>query len=236
MLWRQRTLVGVLPEYTPSRNVRALCPECVAVTTYEWRDATNGREFGYIEAPFDHEYDENTCRYINFVFYRCAGCGRAGMSKLHSQGDRTSSDAVMEWFVPTVTQKASLPEETPEAIRSEFREAETCADAGAWRAASAMLRSVLEKVLKINGYEKGSLYDKIDAAAADGVITEARKKRAHDEIRSLGNDVLHDEWRPVSPEEFELAHQYAQRVIEDLYDDRVTVEALLVEKKRLPEP
>jgi hypothetical protein len=65
------------------------------------------------------------------------------------------------------------------------------------------------------------------------VITAARQRRAHDEVRSLGNDVLHDEWRPVSEDEYEQAHHYVQRVIEDFYDHRAEVETLLVAKGRI---
>ena len=100
-------------------------------------------------------------------------------------------------------------------------------------------RSALEKTLKINGYVKSNdpglrdLQKRIDAAAADGVITQARQKRAHDDVRALGNDVLHDDWREVSPEEVAAAHHYTQRTIEDFYDDRATVEAVLIAKGKL---
>lgn len=87
-----------------------------------------------------------------------------------------------------------------------------------------------------NGYLKGSLADKIDQAAEDGVITAARSTRAHEDIRVLGNDILHDAWRAVFQAEFDLAHKYAQRILEDLYDDRPSVTALLAEKLRLPLP
>jgi hypothetical protein len=130
----------------------------------------------------------------------------------------------------------------PPDIQGEFREAERCTAFKANRAASALFRSVLEKTLKANGYTKGNdpslrdLQKRIDAAAADGVITDARRKRAHDNIRSLGNDVLHDDWREVTADEVEDSHRYTQRILEDLYDDRPTVEALLTAKKKLPIP
>jgi hypothetical protein len=75
-------------------------------------------------------------------------------------------------------------------------------------------RSALEKALKANGYMKGSLAARIDEAAGDGVITEARRKRAHEDVRVLGNDVLHDEWRSVTDDEVTAAH-YVQRILED---------------------
>jgi hypothetical protein len=97
-----------------------------------------------------------------------------------------------------------------------------------------LLRSTLEKALKDSGYKKGMLAPRIDEAAADGVITTARAKRIHGDVRDLGNDVLHDEWREVTEDEVDLSHRYVQRVLEDLYDDRTSVEVILREKGRLP--
>jgi len=137
-------------------------------------------------------------------------------------------------FFPASIDTFPIPATAPIDIVAEFREAELVGSVAAWRAASAMLRSTLEKTLKANGYTKGSLADKIDDAAADGVITEARARRAHDDIRVLGNDVLHDAWRAVTQDEFDLAHKYTQRILEDLYDDRPSVEKLLRAKGRIP--
>ena len=135
-------------------------------------------------------------------------------------------------FSPRTIEMAPLPQSVPEGIVNEFREAEVCASAGAFRAALALLRSVLEKTLKANGYTKRHLKDNIDDAAADGMITAARSRKAHSELRDLGNDVLHDKWRVVVEDEVEAAHRYAQRILEDLYDDRPGVEATLREKGR----
>ena len=154
--------------------------------------------------------------------------------------NNNAQSAVLESFFPISTEPATLPTGVPTEVQTEFREAELCAANGANRAASALFRSVLEKTLKLNGYVKGNdptltdLQKRIDAAAADGAITDARRRRAHDEIRSLGNDVLHDDWRVVLPEEVEDAHRYMQRILEDFYDDRATVEKILKAKKRIP--
>ena len=140
---------------------------------------------------------------------------------------------------PVAAHALPLPSLVPDDIQKEFREAEICAATGAYRAGSALLRSTLEKALKANGYTKGSdrtltdLQKRMDAAASDGIITEARQKRAHDEVRSLGNDVLHDDWREVREDEFDTAHHYTQRILEDFYDDRPTVEGILTAKKRI---
>jgi hypothetical protein len=145
-------------------------------------------------------------------------------------------------FYPFSIDSATLPTSVPTDVQAEFREAEKCQAIGMNRAASALYRSALEKTLKANGYTKGTdpslkdLQKRIDAAAADGVITQARQKKAHDDIRALGNDVLHEDWRVVADDEVEDSHRCTQRIIEDLYDDRPTVEAILIGKNRLPAP
>ncbi|WP_354258143.1 DUF4145 domain-containing protein [Bradyrhizobium sp. F1.13.3] len=149
-----------------------------------------------------------------------------------SQGSRTSYR--LRQFFPSSVESFSLPEHVPADLASEFREAELVASVQAWRAASALMRSTLEKALKHSGYTKGPLARLIDEAASDGAITAARSVRAHDEIRVLGNDVLHDDWREISREEFELSHRYTQRILEDLYDDRISVLKLLTSKGRKP--
>jgi hypothetical protein len=167
------------------------------------------------------------------------------VAKIHDTG--SSQAAVLESFLPRAVQKAPLPPMVPDDIVKEFREAELDAAHGAYRSGSALLRLVLEKTLSRNGYDEVEIVDKngakrktnklvhrIEAAADDGVITQARKQRAHDNIRVLGNDVLHEDWREVKQEEFDDAHKYSQRILEDLYDDRATVEGVLKAKGRLP--
>jgi hypothetical protein len=142
-------------------------------------------------------------------------------------------------FYPEVKDRLELPKNVPEGIVTEFREGETCLEAGALRASAAMFRSVLDKTLRANGYKekKGTtLEQQIDLAAEDGVITQARRRRAHDEIRVLGNDVLHDEWQKVPEADVEAARHYAQRILEDFYDDRDSVLKQLYAAKRLEPP
>ena len=211
-------------------NITTRCPDCHgAVTTYFPSDAS--KSFGSVMSEGQHWFENDLYRRILYILFKCAGCGRGGLGKFHDNG--TVRAAKLEWFIPASIQRAALPNGVPTGIVSEYREAETCASVSAWRAASGLLRSTLEKLLKANGYTKGSLAARIDAAATDGVITEARRKRAHEEVRVLGNDVLHDEWREVEPQEVVLAHHYVQRIAEDLYDDRTAVEAILIEKGRM---
>ncbi|RIK94740.1 MAG: hypothetical protein DCC71_23230 [Proteobacteria bacterium] len=181
-------------------------------------------------AEAHHRFGERDYSRVHYRLLRCSSCGRAGLAKFHDSG---SPPAALEWFVPRAVAAAPLPGSVPVGITAEYREAELCASVEAHRAASALLRSALEKTLKANGYVTGSLQQKIDAAAEDGVITEARKRKAHEDIRVLGNEVVHDDWRSVSAQEVEAALHYVQRILEDLYDDRAAVEQVLAQNGRL---
>lgn len=176
-----------------------------------------------------HEYMGRHATRVMYVLMCCGGCGRGGLATIH---DLNGKDPRLESFYPIGIERASLPGDIPDSIVAEYREAELCASIGVLRAASALLRSTLEKTLRANGYVKGKLQEKIDQAAKDGILTAVRRKRAHEQIRDLGNDILHDEWREVTEDEYPNAHHYAQRILEDFYDNRAQVEALLVEAKR----
>ena len=167
-----------------------------------------------------------------FQLLKCGGCGRGGLATVYC-GNEVHNGQLVD-FYPFSPATAELPESTPDEIVAEFREAELCAAVEANRSASAMFRSALEKTLKANGYRTGNLKSRIDHAAADGLITASRRTRVHEDIRTLGNDVLHDEWHPVDDSAVALARRFTQRTIEDFYDDRPTAEKILREKGRLP--
>jgi hypothetical protein len=207
--------------------VAAVCPTCKAVTTFE--NAGGSCEQAR-RTPIDGGLGASFSRVV-WLLLKCAGCGRAGLAEIACS--QTVGVGKLLSFVPRAVDPVVLPEGVPEGIVSEFREAEACIASQTWRGASALFRSALEKTLRLNGYVKGSLADRIDAAAADNVITAARARRAHEDVRVLGNEVVHDDWRAVSEEEVEESHHYVQRVIEDLYDDRAEVEKVLKEKGRL---
>lgn len=217
-------------------NVRANCPTCGgAVSTFA--NTFRGTEFGSLVLQGNHEFNGIRCDRIIYQLMQCAGCGTGAMAELHIPERHNYLQGVLEHFYPRTIDKLPLPDGVPDGIINEFREAELCGSVGAWRAGSALLRSTLEKTLKVNGYTAApNLAARIDNALKDGVITAAHAKRAHDEIRVLGNDILHDEWEAVTEESFNLAHRYAQRILEDFYDERPSVEAILIEKGRLARP
>lgn len=223
-------------------NVLARCPDCDAITSFDTKGHSN-TSLGAVIINTPHVYEGNQYIRILWQFFRCNVCSRGAVGQIHDRG--SSQTAVLGDFLPLAIEKAKLPPSVPQDIVKEFRESELDAANGAYRSGSALLRSVLEKTLKKNGYDdvqikdaqgnprkSSRLIDRIDAAAQDGIITETRQRRAHENIRVLGNDVLHDDWREVRQEEFEEAHKYAQRIMEDFYDDRSTVEARLTAQGR----
>jgi len=239
------------PHYNwPENNVLARCPDCDAVTSFDTK-SHSGTSMGAVIINGGHTYNGTGYSRILWQAFRCSVCSRGAVAKIHDQGN--SQTAVLEDFIPRAIEKAALPAGVPEDVVKEFREAELDACNTAYRSASAMLRSVLEKTLKKNGYDvvevrddhgnleldkqqnpkkSNRLIDRIDAAAWDKIITETRQKRAHENIRVLGNDILRDDWREVKQEEFAEAHKYAQRILEDFYDDRPTVETRLATQGR----
>lgn len=164
--------------------------------------------------------------------------GAFGVIKMGGGGKYPGSYNRLVSFFPEAKQRLPIPANVPAGIVAEFREAEICLDNQCVRAAAGLIRSVLDKTLRANGYktkQESNLFKQIEAAAEDGVITQARKRRAHDEIRVLGNDVLHDDWHEIPEEDVEAARHYCQRILEDFYDDRESVLGLLREAGRVPQ-
>jgi len=242
-----------MAELTPEGCFRARCPVCdSSLTIFDWdfrkpppppvqvvpAGGAPATGFGQVVRTINHPGGK--WHNVAYVLCRCKGCGSGAVAAVEIKefvgaAYPAGAEKVL-WFYPEARERLKLPKDVPDGINDEFREAEKCLEAGCPRAAAAMFRSVLDKTMRDNGYKnEGNLKQQVDAAAVDGVITEARKKRAHEDIRVLGNDVLHDEWQPISVEEMEPAHNYAQRILEDLYDDRPTTLRILRDKGRTPE-
>ncbi len=175
-----------------------------------------------------------------FLFYQCNSCNHGGMGKFilkDLEKEIKMSNIKSFEFYPDVLPSVGLPEDTPEGIKNEFREAEKCLQLGCLRAAAGLFRSVLDKTFRANGLhtkKESNLYQQIEAATREGILTASRRRRAHDDIRVLGNDVLHDEWHAIPEDDVLAAQHYAQRIIEDFYDDRESVTQQLREAGRLP--
>lgn len=207
------------------------CSGALSVFDQNW----SGSEGCVIATTEPYGYD--TWKHFQYRLFRCVGCGMGALGAVEMQPRESYPDDIKElvYFAPEAGIQLSLPEHVPKGIREEFREAERCLQNSCWRAAAGLFRSVLAKTLRANGYKTSpgsKLHRQIDEAASDGTITKARAQRAHEEIRVLGNDILHDVWRQLSERDVEPAHHYCQRILEDFYDDRASVLALLREAGR----
>lgn len=213
-------------------NVIAQCPSCNgSLTTFE--RVVHGKPLGDVVVEKMHQVDGVTYPRIIWTLMRCASCGHGGMAMIHANNDPKTGK--LGAFYPHAVKTVKLPVGVPEEIKKEYREAEKCYSFEAYRASSALIRSVLEKTLKNNGYhskDKG-LERKIELAGDEGIISAALSKKAHDKIKVLGDDVLHEDWRFVTAEEVEESLNYALRIIEAFYDDRETVVTILKAKKRI---
>ena len=220
-------------------NIVARCPYCDgSKVTFEC--SPRSRELGAISVTIRDRYQSSQLIPIQFRLYRCAGCGAGALARIKMVPGRDFPEGIWELleFFPEAKERLPLPKDVPSGIANEFREAELCTESHCFRAAAAMFRSVLDKTLRANGYktkEHRDLKSQIDAASTDGVITQARQKRAHEEVRVLGNDVLHDEWHEIKEEDVQATHHYTQRILEDFYDDRPSVLALLQKAGRTPD-
>lgn len=216
-------------------NITARCPGCGgANSSFDWKSSTS--KFGAVTLAHQHHAWGRAS--IDYRLFRCGGCGRGAIGVvIYTNGEYPGSARMLKSFHPEAKERLSLPRDTPDGIISEFREGERCLENDCLRAAAGMFRSVLDKTLRLNGYKakRGTtLEQQIDLAANDGVITASRQRRAHEEIRVLGNDVLHEDWRQIPEEDVEAARLYAQRILEDFYDDRPSVLTTLRAAGRVP--
>lgn len=219
-------------------SVIANCPGCDgAKATFQHK--SNGHAYGNVMCG-DIQLKSGRHGAAFGVLMRCGGCGWPALAVIASADHHNfvSYDTELIDFYRETTQQLALPTAVPKGIAAEFREAESCLGHGNFRAAAGLFRSVLDKTLRASGYKlkRGTpLEQQIDAASADGIITESRRRRAHDEVRVLGNDVLHDEWRELQREDVEAAHHYSQRILEDFYDDRPSTLTVLRSKGKVPQ-
>jgi hypothetical protein len=113
---------------------------------------------------------------VDYRLFRCAGCGGGALGVVEYYGQHYPSvKLALRSFHPEAKERLALPKSVPDGVVKELREGELCLEAGCFRAAAGMFRSVLDKTLRANGYKdkRGTtLEQQIDMAANDGVITQ----------------------------------------------------------------
>ena len=107
----------------------------------------------------------------------------------------------------------------PEALRDEFSEARKCFDAKAYRATVVMVRRTLEGTCKDQGSNKktlaSSLVELKDQGKIDGMLAEWANH-----LRVIGNIGAHFTDKSVSAQDAEDALDFAEALIDHLYDLR----------------
>jgi hypothetical protein len=228
-----------MAEMNEQGNILACCPGCEgAKTAFVWSDggAPLSAPLRWREAYY---YKEKLP--TEFRLYKCSSCGFGALVRLQFRGGSTAMSAEFRkliYFTPEAKPRHKLPKDLPQGIVNEFREAELAFEQRCNRAAAALLRSALDKAMFASGLrktDKENLEAQINRAADFKVIHEARRLNAHKAVRTLGNDVLHQDWRAVEDEEIEDARHYVSRVLDDLYDERAAVLKMLRDNNCTPE-
>lgn len=126
-----------------------------------------------------------------WVFYFCRSCGGVVMTVAPMIGNNHIGDIVEIWPAPDM-----VPMELPERARHYLGEAIASLHAPA--ASIMVAASSVDAMLKDKGLKDGSLYARIEKAAADHLITDDMKAWAH-EVRLDANDHRHaDENAPLA--------------------------------------
>lgn len=169
-------------------------------------DATCGRcgTYSHMTAFGGGSQQNKGTEWIVESAFKCDACGRLniGTRRLQSgvQGfatpetnrsfwDRNTSTT--EW-TPTLVRGQSFPD-VPTHVATPASEAHRCRSIGALMSAILMARAVIESVAKDNGITSGSLFNKIDAMHAAGLIDLFAKETAHT-VRVFGNDMAHGDF------------------------------------------
>jgi hypothetical protein len=138
----------------------------------------------------------------HWALFLCASCG-AGVT---AYGIMVAGGFIVPECYPTAK---SAHEDIPEIARTFLQQAIDTLHAP--DAAAVMAGSAVDAMLKAKSYEKGSLYDRIDKALADNVLTKGMADWAH-EVRLGSNRPRHaDADRPhVKPEEAKNSVEFAE--------------------------
>ncbi|QTE30887.1 DUF4145 domain-containing protein [Pengzhenrongella sicca] len=145
--------------------------------------------------------------YVSDAAYTCDNCGRLSVvtwwtsydpSDSYRDGEPQTYDRSRWSPLPAVSE--DFPD-VPEAIGAAASEVFLCQSVGAFRAACALARAVVEATAKDQGITGSGILAKIDALHAKGIIRAAVQESAH-EIRHLGNEVAHGDFAdPITAED-----------------------------------
>ncbi|GAA1920185.1 DUF4145 domain-containing protein [Nocardioides marmoribigeumensis] len=177
--------------------------------------------------------------------YKCPNCKRLNMATerttFYSAGMYPSDTAdnhqwsSPRWF-PRHLEVIEF-EDVPTHIGEAASEATLCLAVGAYRAAGALARAVIEATAKDKKAEGRNLEKRIDALRDGDHIRKHTQEQAH-EIRHFGNDMAHGDFvEPVTKEEAEEVVELMAEVLDEVYQSPARLEkrkAARVAKKAKP--
>lgn len=159
-------------------------------------------------AQFDSQ-DKHGANPREWKAYLCKHCGGAVLAA----ATKGTNPAVVQWIYPKAT---GVSEGIPEPANSFLKQAIDSLHAPA--GAVMLCASAVDAMLKAHGVQKGSLYERIDEAAQDHLITEEMAAWAHD-VRLDANEPRHsDEKAPLpAPEDAARCVQFVTTLAEIMF-------------------
>jgi hypothetical protein len=164
--------------------------------------------------------------------YKCPNCHRLNLATEHHSNDFggggggtrvlpvAAAAEGAQWYAPTWLPRPGEVQEfpdVPEHIAQAATEATLCVSVGAYRAAGALARAVIEATAKDKKAEGRNLEKRIDALRDADHIRKHTQEQAH-EIRHFGNDMAHGDFvDPVTKEEAEEVVELMAEVLDEVY-------------------
>ncbi|WP_210086996.1 DUF4145 domain-containing protein [Mycobacterium sp. OAE908] len=113
--------------------------------------------------------------------------------------------------------------DVPDHVAEAATEAYECHSCEHYRGAIMLARAVIEATAKDKGITTGTLYSKIEALAAGGLIRATIKDAAHG-VRELGNEMAHGDFvDPISAEESKLVIHLMGEILNDVYQSPAAI-------------
>lgn len=150
--------------------------------------------------------------------HACASCGRLSIRTVTYtyESDPDYSEVLNEEWIPHHLDLREF-NDVPAHIAAAASEVTQCLSAGAYRAAGALARAVIEATAKEKGITSGQLGTKISAMHEQVLIRGHIKDAAH-EVRHFGNNMAHGDFiDPIDKEEAAVAVELMCEVLNEVF-------------------
>lgn len=174
-------------------------------------------------------------RYFIETAFQCDTCLRLSVGSAERDGHPGNPDnatLVKYWAIddpdtwaPSYVEGQSFSD-VPAHIADAAGEAHKSRSINNLKSSILMARTVIEAVAKHKGITSGSLYNKIDALATQGVIQDFTKQTAH-AIRTFGNDMAHGDIElAVDVVDAEMVLEFMDALLSEVFQNPAKLAAL----------